>query len=85
MGQVGDQVVFTVSFVFDGLLMPLHSGLDLDDLSGYLCVSRRKNVRGVKIVVHVSVEHAAGLGDRLLRHPASVVMRYQIDGEHIND
>ena len=85
MGQIGDQVVFPVSFIFDGLFMPLHGRFDLNNLCGYFCIGRWENICGIKVVMDVGMKHVAGFGDGSLYHFAPVVVGYQINREHIND
>ena len=74
MGEVGDQVIFPVGFIFDGLFVPLHGGFDLDGLCGDLGIGRRKNIIRFQIMMHIGMDHGTDRRDDLAAFSLGIKM-----------
>ncbi len=80
MGKVGNQIVFAVNLIFCGLLMALHRGFDLHNLRGHFRISRREHIVGIKVVMHVGMQHTGRSRDGFFHPPPGVKMRNQKEG-----
>ena len=56
MGKVCDQIIFPLSLLLQRLLLPDHTGLDLQHTGSYFCVGCRKHLFHIQILRHISLD-----------------------------